>query len=425
MNEAVQPIEKDHSPIISLEEQKPSSPACTPIIVEYHENDPENPQNWALWSRWSIVMMVAIINIGTIIIVPAVPLILHEFNMSSDSLDSTLLVSIWDLGEVAGQFLVGPLSERYGRMPVFHAGNVFFILCSVAAALSTNMSMLVAFRFLNGVAVTSITLGPSGYIADALGWRWIIWLLAIIVAVVTVLSFAVFRETYRVKILQRKASRLRKETGNENFQSAQQENTQLLGTLIQPMRILFSSAIVFVISFYTALTYGISYVILTTLAEIMQETYRVGEGPLGLLFLGRAVGNTLGVILNALFSDRYIRYKKAKGETKPELRLPLMVFGAVTLPLGLLVYGWTMNKDIPWIAPIIGTGISRFSTLLTILPTSNYLVDVFDPLGTSASAVAACAIMQGLIGAILPLAGPRLYDSLGYGWGNSLLAFIS
>jgi hypothetical protein len=158
----------------------------------------------------------------------------------------------------------------------------------------------------------------------------------------------------------------------------------------------------------------------------MQETYRVGEGPLGLLFLGRgklpsifplayhaiaellspAVGNTLGVILNALFSDLYIRYKKAKGETKPELRLPLMVFGAVTLPLGLLVYGWTMNKDIPWILPIIGTGISGFSTLLTILPTSNYLVDVFDPLGTSASAVAACAIMQGLIGAILPLAGP-------------------
>ncbi|KAF3388089.1 hypothetical protein DPV78_012028 [Talaromyces pinophilus] len=415
MNEAVQPIEKDHSPIISLEEQKPSSPACTPIIVEYHENDRENPQNWALWSRWSIVMMVAMMymlaNIGTIIIVPAVPLILHEFNMSSDSLDSTLLVSIWDLGEVAGQFLVGPLSERYGRMPVFHAGNVFFILCSVAAALSTNMSMLVVFRFLNGVAVTSITLGPSmvgdvfqkeqrgtamsitiavplmgpyiapivgGYVADALGWRWIIWLLAIIVAVVTVLSFAVFRETYRVKILQRKAARLRKETGNENFQSAQQEDMQLLGTLIQPMRILFSSAIVFVISFYTALTYGISYVILTTLAEIMQETYRVGEGPLGLLFLGRgklpsisplayhaitellspAVGNTLGVILNALFSDRYIRYKKAKGETKPELRLPLMVFGAVTLPLGLLVYGWTMNKDIPWIVPIIGTGIS-------------------------------------------------------------------
>ena len=59
MNEAVQPIEEHHSPIINLEEKKPSSPACTPIIVEYHENDPENPQNWALWSRWSIVMMVA------------------------------------------------------------------------------------------------------------------------------------------------------------------------------------------------------------------------------------------------------------------------------------------------------------------------------------------------------------------------------
>lgn len=240
--------------------------------------------------------------------------------MSSDSLYSTLLVSIWDLGEVTGQFFVAPLSESFGRMPVFHAGNVLFILCSVAAALSTNMPMLVAFRFLNGVAVTSITLGPSmvgdvfkkeergtamsiaiavpllgpfiaptvgGYVANGLGWRWINWLVAIMVAVVTVLSFAVFRETYRVKILQRKAMRLRKETGNANFQSPQPEKTRLIGTLVQPMRMLFSSVIVFVISFYTALTYGISYVILTTFAEIMQKTYGFGEGPLGLLFLGR------------------------------------------------------------------------------------------------------------------------------------------
>lgn len=58
MDEAVQPIEKDFSPI-SIEEKKPSSPACTPIIIEYHENDPDNPQNWALWSKWSIVLMVA------------------------------------------------------------------------------------------------------------------------------------------------------------------------------------------------------------------------------------------------------------------------------------------------------------------------------------------------------------------------------
>jgi MFS family permease len=128
---------------------------------------------------------------------------LQEFHVP-DNLYSTLLVYIWELEEGVGSFFVGPLSERYGRMPIYHTGNVLFIVFSVAAALSTNISMLVAFRVLSGLAVPSLTLGLSivgdvfrkeergaamsiaiavlllgpfvapvvgGYVADALGWR--------------------------------------------------------------------------------------------------------------------------------------------------------------------------------------------------------------------------------------------------------------
>jgi MFS family permease len=139
----------------------------------------------------------------------------------------------------------------------------------------------------------------------------------------------------------------------------------------------------------------------------------------------QVVGNIIGKLLYGLFSDRYIKYKKVKGDTKPELRLPPIVLGAVGFPLGLSLYGWAMNKDVHWIMPFIKTAIAGFSMLLSILPTENYLVDLFDPPGTSASAIAAGVITRGLLAAILPLAGPSLYDSLGHGWGNTLLAFIS
>ena len=33
--------------------------------------------------------------------------------------------------------------------------------------------------------------------------------------------------------------------------------------------------------------------------------------------------------------------------------------------------------------------------------------------------------MRSIVGALLPLAGLSLYNELGYGWGNSVLAFIS
>jgi hypothetical protein len=52
-----------------------------------------------------------------------------------------------------------------------------------------------------------------------------------------------------------------------------------------------------------------------------------------------------------------------------------------------------------------------------------YLVDAFGA-QAAASALAALTVVRCLFGAFLPLAGPPLYASLGYGWGNSLLGFI-
>ncbi|KAJ5113336.1 bicyclomycin resistance protein [Penicillium angulare] len=425
----------------------------------------DDPTAWPLWRKWSIVMCVALMymlaNFGTIIIVPGVPLILSEFNVSGN-LYQPLIVSIWELGEGVGSFLVGPLSERYGRKIVYHVGNVIFILCSVASALSVNISMLVAFRFINGMAVTVLTLSPSiigdlfhreergtamavaisvpligpcvapivgGYVASALGWRWTIWLIAIAVGCVSLFSLLVFKETYKSKI---QAKQYRGNPGSESGSPQTQENTQneplqetKLQTFLRPVRLLFSSPVVLVTSLFTSLIYGFSYLILTTLAEIMQETYGFGSGPVGLTFLGRAIGNLIGLAMYGLTSDRYLAYRRRKaGDSTPEDRLPLMILGTALLPVGLFLYGWSAHFHVQWSVPLIGTGIVGFSMLLTKLPTDNYLVDAFAPQGTSASVLAADATLKALFGAVFPLLGPSLYRNLGLGWGNSLLAFI-
>lgn len=43
----------------------------------------------------------------------------------------------------------------------------------------------------------------------------------------------------------------------------------------------------------------------------------------------------------------------------------------------------------------------------------------------AASAMAANTVLRSVVAAILPLAGPKMYAKLGYGWGNSLLGFIA
>ena len=52
-----------------------------------------------------------------------------------------------------------------------------------------------------------------------------------------------------------------------------------------------------------------------------------------------------------------------------------------------------------------------------------YIVDTYTI--HAASATGACTIIRSVCSALIPLGANPLYDKLGYGWGNSLLAFIA
>lgn len=54
---------------------------------------------------------------------------------------------------------------------------------------------------------------------------------------------------------------------------------------------------------------------------------------------------------------------------------------------------------------------------------STYLVDAYTIY--AASAMAANTLLRSVVGAVLPLCGQRMYNTLGLGWGNSLLGFIA
>ena len=57
------------------------------------------------------------------------------------------------------------------------------------------------------------------------------------------------------------------------------------------------------------------------------------------------------------------------------------------------------------------------------MPIGTYLVDAFTKY--AASAMAANTVLRSLGGALLPLCGQKMFNALGYGWGNSVLGFIA
>jgi MFS family permease len=228
-------------------------------------------------------------------------------------------------------------------------------------------------------------------------------------------------------LLARKAERLRKETGNPNLHSVLDDGKvtkeMFLGALARPMKLLFRSPIVFLLSLVAAVAYGYLYLMFTTLTPIFRKNYGFSNGLAGLAYLGFGIGSIFGLVICGAVSNRIAVAHSTHGRFTPESRLPPMVFGCWAMPAGLFWYGWSAQANTHWVVPILGTGLFAMGLMVVFMAANTYLVDSY--LKHAASVTAAATVLRSLLGAVLPLAGPSMYDALGLGWGNSLLAFIA
>lgn len=106
------------------------------------------------------------------------------------------------------------------------------------------------------VDTDNINTGPvcGGFLSQAAGWRWIFWVLAIAIGVVSIAAAPIIRETYAPVLLERKTARLRKETGNPNLRSKLQLNLTpkevFVRAIARPTKLLFLSPICGLMSLY-------------------------------------------------------------------------------------------------------------------------------------------------------------------------------
>ena len=457
----------------SVEESTPTTQPNTtkaetdPNIVDWDgENDPECPLHWPQKLKLTSVILVSswtfLTPLASSMVAPGTLSILNDFNSDNLTLGA-FIVSIYILGYAVGPLFIGPLSEIYGRLPVYHACNILFVAWSLGCAFAPSLGALLAFRFLQGMAgVCALTIG-SGTIADLIaperrgaymsaysmgpllgpcigpiagaflneneGWRWIFRVLVIASGLMMVLTFVIMRESYHPTVLQRKTKRLQQETGNMNLRSKLDSGLShkeiFLRAIVRPTKMLIFSPIVFLLSLYMAVVYGYLYLLFTTITALYEQVYHFTEGTAGLSYLGIGVGMFFGLAGFGTTSDRLVAYQMKKYNTarKPEYRLPVMMVGAALVPIGLFWYGWSAQERIHYIMPIIGSGFVGAGLILTFMPISVYLVDAYTIY--AASAMAANTVLRSLVGAFLPLAGPSMYNKLGLGWGNSLLAFIA
>jgi multidrug resistance protein len=396
-------------------------------------------------------------------VAPALTSIASDFYITNE-VELSLTLSIFVLAYAVGPLFLGPLSEMYGRVIVLQLANAFYLCFNLGCGFAQNKGQMIAFRFLAGlggstplaigggvlsdlfrpeergraISIYSLAplLGPAvgpiagGFISEKTTWRWVFWATTIADAVIQISGLFFLQETYTPVLLHRKKLKLIKETGNEYLHTEYDypERTVLRTlqiSLSRPFKLLGTQIIVQVLALYMAYLYGIIYLVLTTFPTLWGTVYHESAGIGGLNYISLGCGFFLGTQICAPLQDRIYKALKARngGVGKPEFRVPLMIPGAILVPVGLFWYGWTAEEQTHWILPNIGAAIFAAGVITGFQCIQTYIVDSYTRY--AASAVGAATVLRSLAGFGFPLFASYMYDSLGYGWGNSLLGFLA
>lgn len=430
------------------------------------KDDPENPKNWTNRKRWLATITVSLFTfispVSSSMIAPALEKVSADLHIGS-KFEGQLAMSIFILGFALGPLFLGPLSELFGRRKVLMLSNMFYLVFNLAGGFSQNAGEIIAFRFLSGLggsaplgigggvladlwnptergramALYSLMplLGPAigpiagGFIAQYSTWRWVFWSTTIGAAFIQVMGIFFLQETYAAEILSKKKRMLIKITGNKDlhteFDNPSRSFANHIGVAFKrPFILLFTQPIVQVLALYIGYVYGVLYLVLASFPAVWLTVYNEDTGIAGLNYISLGIGFFIGTQIAAKFADRIYKNLKAKNndQGRSEFRVPLMFPGAVMVPIGLVIYGWSAQYKTHWIVPNIGTAIFAAGNQLVFQNCQTYLVDSYTRY--AASAIAATAVFRSLGGFAFPLFAPYMYHALGYGWGNSTLAFV-
>ncbi|CZT14156.1 related to multidrug resistance protein [Ramularia collo-cygni] len=443
--------------------------ASTKNVVEFNPHgDAEDPKQWTNTYKYSAVFLLALtaftVTFTCIAVVPVANHIVVDLEGHKDRKASVLLVTIWELGEAAGPLFIAPLSEVIGRYPVMNACNIVFIAATLLASFAPSATVLISARFLTGLAVASNVLNPSivgdmfvaeqrgtamsfimlapliggavgpaisGAVAETLGWREMLWICAGLATICEVAFLAFFRETFKVPILNRRAAKLRKESGDKTYrtvfeiENAQKTGNHLWEQVLRPFVVMAGSGILQALSLIEAVAYTYFYVMSTTLPSILEDLYGLSAAATGAAFISFSAGSIISVALcNRLLDRIFIHLRDSnKGAEQPEYRLPLAIAGNILLPLTVVLYGWAAECHLPIAWVLVSLAALGAGLMLATLPLMSYVVDAFGMY--SASAMTAVIVTRCLMGTFLPLATEPLIEKFGYGWAFTFLGVVT
>ncbi|KAE9368868.1 MFS general substrate transporter [Stipitochalara longipes BDJ] len=438
------------------------------------KEDCDNPRNFTETKKWIIMVIISLssasVACDSAIYTATYKQITTEFHCSE--LTATIGLSMFILGMGIAPLFLSPLSEFYGRRPIYLISLSLSIIWLIVCAVAKDIQTIIIARFfggLSGAAFLSVAganagdlfspselqlpmtiysgiqfMGPEmgpvigGFINYYASWNWTFYFMLLWTGLGLIATLLFVPETYLPVILRHRAEKLRKEKGDERYHVGHDISPRssalkmVMWSFLRPLQMLVLEPMCLNLCLHSAMLLGILYLFFGAFPLVFTTNHSFNLWQVGLTFLGMAIGILCGIATTPYWQKRYlvsINIKVDEGEmgekrlAEPELRLPQVMAGAILVPIGLFFFGFTTYSSVHWIVPIIASGVFGMGVFLSFSGTWTFLVDAY-PL-YAASALAANSFARSAFGAVFPLFGIQMYKKLGYDWATAVLAFIT
>ncbi|KAL9114595.1 MAG: hypothetical protein Q9227_001273 [Pyrenula ochraceoflavens] len=154
----------------------------------------------------------------------------------------------------------------------------------------------------------------------------------------------------------------------------------LFGIFLRPV-ILLSLPPVLWATLVMSVTIGFLVAISSNFASAFAEVYLFQPYQAGLCFIAALVGSWIGIFFGGPVSDSVADYftRMNNGIREPEMRLPSMLIGGIAAPVGLVLYGEGIGKQLHWMIPTLGLALLNFAITQATNVTLVYTVDAYRP----------------------------------------------
>ncbi|KAH9221653.1 major facilitator superfamily domain-containing protein [Leptodontidium sp. 2 PMI_412] len=308
-----------------------------------------------------------------------------------------------------GPLIPVPLSETFGRKPLYLVCFSIFTLLQIPTVLAKTLPYMIltsniGIGIANGGGTISDMYAPSeragptigpllgAIILDSLAWPWLFWILLMICSVAVLSAFFFPHETVS-------ESHTSYSYPNEDLRLLSKRLTQ---SIKRPLLILFTQTIVITIALYQALLSAITYSMYTQFQSIYGGLYNFTTLQVGLTYLKPGLGFLTAVCFE----------------------LPLANRGSVLIPLSLFTFAWTTEYQVHFMVHVTATFFYGIGQVAIFDAVQNYYIDAFER--HAASAIAAGSLFRSVVGGVVPVFTGGLLESVGLGQGFSVFfGFVS